>query len=324
MYGGETAVRTNWTDAMTELLSIAPEAAQALADGHPVVALESTIIAHGMPYPTNLETARAVEALIRDAGAVPATIAVMDGKMEVGLSDPLLERLASSPDIAKLSRRDMAVTLASGADGATTVATTMMIAHLAGIAVFATGGIGGVHRGAALSFDVSADLHELARTPVAVVCAGAKSILDLAKTLEVLETLGVPVIGHGTDTMPAFYARSSGLELQHRADTAADLAAIVHRQRQLAGSGGMVIANPVPEADALPRDRIDAVIDTALAEAAKAGIEGKETTPFLLARLAELTGGDSLRTNIALVKNNAVLAARVASALSRLHRETPT
>lgn len=305
---------------MNELLNVAPEVAEALADGHPVVALESTIIAHGMPYPTNLETARQVEALIRAEGAVPATIAVLDGRMAVGLPDPDLERLATGADVAKLSRRDMAVALARGADGATTVATTMMIAHMAGIAVFATGGIGGVHRGAESSFDVSADLHELARTPVAVICAGAKSILDLPKTLEVLETLGVPVIGHGTDTLPAFYARSSGLPLHHRADTPSDLAEIFHRQIRLDGTGGMVIANPVPEADALPAHRIDSAIETALAEAEEAKIDGKETTPFLLARLAELTDGESLRTNIALVKNNAVLAARMASALSRLRQ----
>lgn len=301
-----------------DLLAIAPEVAEALAAGRPVVALESTIIAHGMPYPDNLETARQVETLIRDEGAVPATIAVLKGRPTVGLSETELHYLATAKDVAKLSRRDMAVAMARRLDGATTVATTMMIAHRAGISVFATGGIGGVHRGAEGSFDVSADLHELARTPLAVVCAGAKSILDLPKTLEVLETLGVPVVGHGTDTLPAFYATTSGLDLHHRSDTPADLAEIFHSQRRLGDMGGVVIANPVPKADALPAHRVDKAIEDALAEAQAAGIEGKEMTPFLLARLADITAGESLRANIALVKNNAVLAARVASALCRL------
>ncbi|MEM7442660.1 MAG: pseudouridine-5'-phosphate glycosidase [Pseudomonadota bacterium] len=308
---------------MKELLNVSQEVADALAETRPVVALESTIIAHGMPYPTNIETALEVEAIIREEGAIPATIAVLDGQPSVGLSKDALHRLATGKEISKLSRRDMAVALARGADGATTVATTMMIADLAGICVFATGGIGGVHRGAEASFDVSADLQELARRPVAVVCAGAKSILDLPKTLEVLETLGVPVIGHGTDTLPAFFARSSGLALPHRADTPAELAEIIHHQRQLDGAGGLVIANPVPESDAMPAQRIDSMIEAALVEAEQAEISGKEMTPFLLAKLADLTGGDSLRTNIALIKNNARLAARIASSLCRIASGQP-
>ncbi len=297
-------------------LSIAPDVTEALADGRPVVALESTIIAHGMPYPRNLETAQAVEAIIRDEGAVPATIAVLDGRIQIGLHAAALERLANAPDVAKLSRRDMAVALAQGGDGATTVAATMLCAHMAGIRVFVTGGIGGVHRGADTSFDVSADLEELAKTPVAVICAGAKAILDLPKTLEYLESRGVPVIGYGTGEFPAFYSRSSGLTLDHRCDTAEQAAAIIRAQTSLPDAGGLVIANPIPDPDGLDRAELEAAIGQALADATKDGIDGKDVTPFLLARLAEITGGRSLDANIALVKHNALIGARIAVALS--------
>ena len=297
-------------------LAVAPDVADALAANRPVVALESTIIAHGMPYPRNLETAQAVEAILREEGAVPATIAVLDGRIRVGLDAAALESLATAPDMAKLSRRDMAVVLAEGGHGATTVAATMLCAHLAGIRLFVTGGIGGVHRGAETSFDVSADLEELAHTPVAVVCAGAKSILDLPKTLEYLETRGVPVIGLGTDTFPAFYCRSSGLTLDHRCDTPEQAAAIIAAQAELPGAGGLVIANPIPKADALDRSEVDAAIEQAIGEATEQGIGGKDVTPFLLARLAEITGGRSLDANIALVKHNARLGARIAVALA--------
>lgn len=303
---------------MNSLLSIAPEVSAALAAGHPVVALESTIISHGMPYPQNLEMARRVEAILRDEGAVPATIAVADGRIHVGLDDALLERLATSKDVAKLSRRDMGAILASGGLGATTVAATMIAAHLAGIRVFATGGIGGVHRGAETSFDISADLEELARTPVAVVCAGAKSILDLPKTLEYLETRGVPVIGYGTDTLPAFFCRSSGLALALRRDTPEEVAALLAAQAALGFPAGAVIANPIPEAHALPEAEIDAVIAAALADAGREAIAGKAVTPYLLARIVALTEGRSLIANIALVENNARVGARIAKALAAI------
>jgi pseudouridine-5'-phosphate glycosidase len=303
---------------MNSLLSAAPEVSAALAAGHPVVALESTIISHGMPYPQNLEMARRVEAIIREEGAVPATIAVADGRIHVGLGDALLERLATAKDVAKLSRRDMGAILASGGLGATTVSATMIAAHLAGIRVFATGGIGGVHRGAETSLDISADLEELARTPVAVVCAGAKSILDLPKTLEYLETRGVPVIGYGTDTLPAFFCRSSGLALALRRDTPEEVAAMLAAQAVLGFPAGAVIANPIPEAHALPEAEIDAVITAALADADRDGIAGKAVTPYLLARIVELTEGRSLIANIALVENNARVGARIAKALAAI------
>jgi pseudouridine-5'-phosphate glycosidase len=301
---------------MNSLLSIAPEVSAALAAGRPVVALESTIISHGMPYPQNLEMAQRVEGIIREEGAVPATIAVADGRIHVGLDEALLHRLATAKDVAKLSRRDLAGILASGGLGATTVAATMIAAHLAGIRVFATGGIGGVHRGAETSFDVSADLDELARTPVAVVCAGAKSILDLPKTLEYLETRGVPVIGYGTDTLPAFFSRSSGLALALRRDTPEEVAALLDAQAALGFPAGAVIANPIPEAHALPEAEIDAAIASALADAGREGVGGKEVTPYLLARIVALTGGRSLTANIALVEHNARLGARIAKALA--------
>ena len=293
----------------------------ALAAGAPVVALESTLIAHGMPWPHNLETGRRLEAEVRRHGAVPATIAVLGGRLKVGLSAAELEGLArGGARVAKASRRDLALLVATGADGATTVAATMIVAALAGIKVFATGGIGGVHRGAERSFDISADLLELAQTPVAVVCAGAKSILDLGLTLEVLETHGVPVIGYRCSSLPAFYVRDSGHALAQRLDQPEALALAMHAHWQLGLKGGLVIANPIPAQHEMPRERIDAAIDQALAEAAAQGIQGKASTPFLLARVADLTGGDSLAANIALVLNNAALAAQVALAYVALNR----
>jgi pseudouridylate synthase len=304
-----------------DLLDLHPEVARALATGQPVVALESTLIAHGMPWPHNLQTGQRLEDEVRRHGAVPATIAVLGGRLKAGLSAPELEALArGGAQIAKASRRDLALLVAQGADGATTVAATMVVAALAGIRVFATGGIGGVHRGAESSFDVSADLLELAQTPVAVVCAGAKSILDLGLTLEVLETHGVPVVGHGTDTLPAFYVRDSGFALQQRLDDAPSLARLLHAQWSLGLKAGVVIANPIPAAHEMPRARIEAAVEQALADAQAQGIHGKASTPFLLARVAELTGGDSLVSNIELVLNNARLAAQVAVAYAALCR----
>jgi pseudouridylate synthase len=297
-------------------LVVADEVAQTLADGGPVVALESTIISHGMPYPDNLETARGVERVVRDAGAVPATIALVDGELRVGLDEAGLERLASDPDVAKASRKDLPALIAAGATAGTTVAATMFLAHRAGIAVFATGGIGGVHRGAEQTYDVSADLTELGTTPVTVVCAGAKSILDLPKTLEVLETHGVPVIGVGTDEFPAFFTRTSGLPVDHRVGSAAELAAVVHLHRALELPGGILVANPIPEADALAAADIDAIIEQALRDAGKEGVTRKEVTPYLLARINDLTGGLSLRANVALIRNNAAFAADLSVALS--------
>jgi pseudouridine-5'-phosphate glycosidase len=297
-------------------LAIAPEVRAALAEGRAVVALESTIITHGMPWPQNLETAREVEAVVRGEGAVPATIAVLDGTPRIGLSAAELEALAARKEVAKASRRDLAPLLARGGSAGTTVAATMFLAARAGIAVFATGGIGGVHRGAGETFDISADLLELAASPVAVVCAGAKSILDIPKTLEVLETQGVPVIGYGTDEFPAFFARSSGCRLDHRCDTPEQLAAVIAAQRRLGLPGGLLIANPLPEGVALPEAEIEATIARAVAEAAGRGIGGKALTPFLLARLVELTGGRSLAANMALIRNNAAVAARIAMALA--------
>ncbi|HWQ10511.1 MAG TPA: pseudouridine-5'-phosphate glycosidase [Holophaga sp.] len=300
---------------MNTLLQIAPDVAEAMARRQPVVALESTIIAHGMPYPQNVETAREVEGLIRQEGAVPATIAVFGGRIHVGLSDGELEQLGNAPDVAKVSRRDLPHVLSTGAVGATTVAATMIAAHLAGIRIFVTGGIGGVHRGAPTSFDISADLLELAQTPVAVVCAGAKSILDLGLTLEFLETHGVPVIGYGTDRFPAFFTRDSGLSVDFRLDTPEAVAGMLATQWSLGYPGGAVVANPIPERDALEKEEIDAILDRALGEALRQGIAGKRVTPFLLDRIKQLTGGRSLAANIALVKHNAVVGARIARAL---------
>lgn len=295
-----------------------PEIADALATGRPVVALESTVISHGMPYPRNLETARALEAEVRAAGAVPATIAVMDGRIRVGLDDEAMERLATAGGKArKLSRRDLPIALATGALGATTVAATMIGARLAGISVFATGGIGGVHRGAETSFDISADLDELARTSVCVVCAGAKSILDLPKTLELLETSGVPVLGFGTEEFPAFYSRRSGLSVDHRCDTVQEVAEILRTKWRLGLEGGVLLANPIPAADELDADAMEAAVARALADADARRIKGKDITPYLLAALEAITGGRSLTANIALIRNNARVAAGVAAALSR-------
>ena len=303
------------------LIDISPEVREALAAGRAVVALESTIIAHGMPYPQNVETARAVEAIVRAEGAVPATIAVVEGTIKVGLSDGELERFGAAKGIAKASRRDLAAYMAAKATAGTTVAATMAVAALAGIEVFGTGGIGGVHRGAEETFDVSADLTELARTPVTVVSAGCKSILDIAKTLEFLETQGVPVLGYGTDEFPAFFARSSGHKLDHRFDTAAALAEVIRTERRLGSRTGILVANPIPEANALPGEEIEARIAAAASEARAAGISRKDVTPYLLARINELTGGKSLEANIALVKNNVTVAAQVAVALARLSGE---
>ncbi len=304
---------------MNKYLDIAPEVAAALAENRPVVALESTIISHGMPYPQNVETALAVEKIIRDAGAVPATIAVIGGRMKAGLTHEEIDRLGKGgAAVAKASRRDLPVLLAKGMDGATTVTTTMMIAGQAGIKVFATGGIGGVHRGAQTTMDISADLEELAHTPVMVVCAGAKSILDLGLTLEYLETKGVTVLGYGTKELPAFYTRQSGFEVDYRVDTPEELAKIWHIKLDMGQDGGLLVTNPIPEQYAMDPYAINAAIDTAVDECKKKGIHGKETTPFLLARVKDLTGGDSLESNIELVFNNARLAAATAVELCKL------
>jgi pseudouridine-5'-phosphate glycosidase len=302
--------------SMDDLIERSPEVAEAQAAGRPVVALESTIITHGMPYPQNLETARAVEAAVREAGATPATIAVMGGRLKVGLTEDALGALAQARGVAKLSRADLALCLASGGIGATTVAATMIAAHRAGISVFATGGIGGVHRGAEESFDISADLRELSETPVTVVAAGAKAILDLPKTLEVLETLGVPVIAVGQDAFPAFWSRDSGLSAPLRLDTAEEIAA-AHRMRAALGlPGGQLVANPIPAEAEIPAETLAPLIAEANAQAVAEGVSGKAVTPFLLQWLFERTGGRTLEANIALVLNNARLAARIARALA--------
>jgi pseudouridine-5'-phosphate glycosidase len=303
---------------MTRSLEIAPAVAAALAQGRAVVALESTIITHGMPWPHNFETARGVEDLVRAEGATPATIAVLDGVLRVGLTEAQLKDIAGRKGAAKASRRDLAAAVARGQTAGTTVAATMFLAARAGIPIFATGGIGGVHRGAEETFDISADLVELGRSQVAVVCAGAKSILDIPKTLEVLETQGVPVVGFGTDFFPAFFARASAERLEHRCDSPAELAALLAAHRALDLPGGILIANPVPDEDALPAAEIEAIIARAVAEAAAQGVAKKAVTPFLLSRIVELTGGRSLAANIALIRNNARLAARVAVAFSGL------
>jgi pseudouridine-5'-phosphate glycosidase len=307
---------------MHHLLSFSPEVAAARAAGLAVVALESTIISHGMPYPQNVQMAQQVEQIIRDGGAVPATIAVIDGKICVGLTPAQLELLATSPDAMKVSRRDLPYVLSQAKLGATTVAATMICAELAGIAVFVTGGIGGVHRGAETSFDISADLQELAQTSVAVVCAGVKSILDIGLTLEYLETHGVPVLAVGQGGFPAFFTRESGFQADFRLDTPAEQAAFIHTKWQLGLKGGVVVSNPVPAADAMQKDEIDAITAQALAEAAQGGVKGKQVTPFLLARIKQLTGGRSLATNIALVKNNARVGAALARAMLS-HRAMP-
>ena len=301
---------------LSPFLKLSPDVTGALAAGRPLVALESTIITHGMPYPQNLEMAGKVEAIIREAGAVPATVAIMDGAFRVGLTGADLERLAKTGmAAAKASRRDVAALLSSGGVAGTTVATTMQAVNMAGIRVFATGGIGGVHRGAESTFDISADLEELGRTQVAVVCAGAKAILDIPKTLEVLETKGVPVIGYGTDEFPAFWTRSSGYPVDHRLDTPEAVAALIEMQFRL-GLGGVLVGNPIKAEDALDTGFIDENIGKAIADADRQGISRKALTPYLLRRIFELTGGKSLISNIALVENNARVAAAIAVALA--------
>lgn len=304
---------------MNKYLDVSPEVSEALASGKPVVALESTIISHGMPYPQNVETALQVESIIRENGAVPATIAIIGGRLKAGLSRDEIEHLGRAGySVPKASRRDLPILAAKGSDGATTVTTTMMIAHMAGIKIFATGGIGGVHRGAETTMDISADLEELAQTPVMVICAGAKSILDLGLTLEYLETKGVPVIGYGTEELPAFYTRRSGFGVDYRLDTPEELARAFSVQRELGIKGGMLVTNPIPEEYSMDKAVIDAAIEKALAEAAEKGVRGKETTPFLLAKIKDITGGDSLASNIKLVYNNAALAAKTAAALAAM------
>ena len=305
--------------SLNKYLDVAPEVQKALDEGRPVVALESTIISHGMPYPQNVETALNVEKIIRDNGAVPATIAVIKGRLKAGLSPEEIDYLGKTGTaVAKASRRDLPVLVAQGKDGATTVTTTMIIAHMAGIQVFATGGIGGVHRGAQQTFDISADLEELAHTPVMVVCAGAKSILDLGLTLEYLETHGVPVIGYGTEELPAFYTRKSGFRVDYRIDTPEDLAKAFFVKQDMGLGGGMLVTNPIPEEFSMNHEIINKAIDEAVEEANKLGIHGKETTPFLLAKIKDLTGGDSLASNIQLVYNNARLAAKTGGELCKL------
>lgn len=301
---------------MHDILDIAPEVADALAEGGPVVALESTLIAQGIPFPHNLEVADVMRRAVRSAGATPAVIAVLDGRIRVGLDDAALERIAASNDALKISRRDLAFAVAAGLDGGTTVAATMICARLAGIAVFATGGIGGVHRGATETGDVSADLEELARTPVAVVCAGPKAILDLPRTMEYLETVGVPLVAFGTDEAPAFYMRDSGIAAPMRLDTAYAVARLVRAQQALGLESGIVVARPAPPEAALDRALVERAIAAALDDAKRLGVAGKPLTPFLLDRIAETTGGESLEANAALLANNASLAGEIAVALA--------
>lgn len=297
-------------------LQLHPNVQAARNQQQPLVALESTVIAHGLPYPQNREVARALEEIVQTHGAQPATIGVVQGRPTIGLDEPTIERFASGGDVLKLSRRDLALAIATGRDGATTVAGTMALAHAAGIEVFATGGIGGVHRGARETWDVSADLIELSRTPVLVVCAGAKSILDLPATLEVLETYGVPVVGYGADEFPAFYSHTSGLRLTARADTPQEVAAIWRSHKTIGGGSGLLLVVPPPPASALPPDEVETAVARALADADRAGITGAQVTPFLLAAIKEQTGGLSLHANIALLKHNAGVAAQVAVALA--------
>ena len=305
--------------SLNKYLDVSPEVAAAIAEGRPVVALESTIISHGMPYPQNVETALKVESIIRENGAVPATIAILGGRLKVGLTPEEIEYLGKKGhDVTKASRRDLAVLVSRKEDGATTVTTTMMIAYMAGIRIFATGGIGGVHRGAQTTMDISADLEELAQTPVMVVCAGAKSILDLGLTLEYLETHGVPVIGYGTKELPAFYTRKSGFGVDYELDSPQELAAAFKASMDMGLKGGMLVTNPIPEEYSMDPAVINKAIDEAIAQANAQGIHGKESTPFLLAKVKELTGGDSLDSNIQLVFNNARLAAKTAVELCKL------
>ncbi len=298
-------------------LDFKDEVKEALEQDRPVVALESTIIAHGMPYPENLEIAQELENIIRRYGVVPATIAVIEGKIKIGLAKEELELLATSKKVLKASRRDLSIIIARGLTASTTVAATIVAAHLAGIQIFVTGGIGGVHRGAEKTFDISADLQELARTPVVVVCAGAKAILDLSLTLEYLETMGVPIIGFKTDEFPAFYSRGSGLKVDYTVNDEVEAAKVIKTKWDLGLTGGIVIANPIPEKFALPKDYMDRIIEESLKEAEKVGIKGKELTPFLLDKINELSEGESLKANIALLKNNAYLGAKIALELKK-------
>jgi pseudouridylate synthase len=302
---------------VSDLFALSPEVADAVASRRPVLAFESTIISHGMPYPRNVETAREAERISRSAGVVPATVAVLDGRIAVGLSDAQLERLAGEKDVLKVSRRDIAWAVARRRTGATTVSATMFAARAAGISVFATGGIGGVHRGAADTFDISADLAELACTSVLVVSAGAKAILDLPRTLEVLETLGVPVVGFGTSELPAFYSRSSGLALSLRVDTPAEAAAVLRAQRLLGLPQGILVANPVPKEWEIPRRTMDGWIERAMRDLGERGVTGRAVTPFLLSRIVELSGGESLEANVKLFHGNARLGSRIAAELAR-------
>lgn len=305
---------------MNELLSFSPEVQEAMEQNKPVVVLESTIISHGMPYPQNVKMAKETEQIIRDNGAVPATIAVMNGELKVGLTDEDLETLATAENVTKVSRRDLAKVVAEKSIGATTVATTMMIAKMAGIKVFVTGGIGGVHRGGEVTMDISADLEELAQTDVAVVCAGAKAILDLGRTLEYLETKGVPVFGYRTDTLPAFYSRQSDIAIPNRIEETKELAKIMVASDQLGLKGGYLLANPVPAEHEIPHEEIDAIINEALKEEKEAGISGKDSTPFLLGKIVEKTEGRSLETNIQLVYNNAKVGAELAVKYNELSK----
>jgi pseudouridylate synthase len=301
---------------LKDVLVFSEEVAKAMKENKPVVALESTIISHGMPYPQNVETAKEVEQLIRENGAVPATIAILDGKIKIGVNEEELEFLGTNKEVEKVSRRDLPYVIAMKKHGATTVAATMICASMAGIKVFATGGIGGVHRGAERTMDISADLQELAHTNVAVVCAGAKSILDLGLTLEYLETNGVPIIGYGTDILPAFYSSTSPFKVNYRIDTPEEIAKLIATKWELGLNGGLIIANPIPKEDELEESYINSIIEEALKEAEGKQIAGKAVTPFLLDKVKTLTGGKSLEANIALVKNNAVLAAKIAASLS--------
>ncbi|SFQ19252.1 pseudouridine-5'-phosphate glycosidase [Lachnospiraceae bacterium XBB1006] len=304
-----------------KFLDVAPEVEEAIKAGKPVVALESTIISHGMPYPQNVETALNVEKVLRDNGAVPATIAVIGGRLKAGLSREEIEHLGKAGhEVTKVSRRDLPIIVAKGMDGATTVATTMIIAAMAGISIFATGGVGGVHRGAQKTFDISADLEELSMTPVTVVCAGAKAILDLPLTLEYLETKGVPVLGYQTKELAAFYTRHSGLSVDYQIDSPAELAKAIYVKKEMGMQGGILVSNPIPEEYSMDPDVINKAIDQAVKEAEEQGVHGKESTPFLLARVKELTGGDSLDSNIQLVYNNAKLAAQTAVELAKLNK----
>jgi len=306
---------------MNKFIDMSKEVKEAMEEGKPVVALESTIISHGMPYPENIETAKTLENIIREHGAIPATIAIINGRVKIGLSKEELEFMGTSKEILKASRRDLPVVLAKGLSAATTVSATMICANLAGIKVFVTGGIGGVHRGAEQTFDISADLQELANTDVAVVCAGAKAILDLSRTLEYLETFGVPVVGFKTWEFPAFYTRESGLKVDYKVDDEIEAAKIIKTKWDLGLKGGVLIANPIPEEYALDKAYIDKAIEDALYEAEKRNIKGKEITPFLLDKIKDLTQGKSLKANIELVKNNAHVGAKIAIELNKLYKE---